>query len=211
MHSSVQKVTFSYSGRYYLEGDTAGEDIWFIFHGQGQLPQYFKDKFRSLHKHGRLLVFPEGLNRYYLAGFYGRVGAGWMTKEDRLTDIENYLIYLNQIHNQVLKGNTSRKITILGFSQGAATASRWIANGLVNCKHLILWAGILPPDMDLDTSSDIFSKLRITTVYGTEDPYVTDERISEQMRLLTALRGGTNVITFNGGHDIDPDTLARLS
>ena len=34
---------------------------------------------------------PEGLSRFYLEGFSGKVGATWMTREDRLNDIDNYL------------------------------------------------------------------------------------------------------------------------
>ena len=133
-----------------------------------------------------------------------------MTKEDRLTDIDNYLNYLDQVLIRVLGENTDKPVSILGFSQGAATASRWIANGTVNCKHLVLWAGMLPPDMNLDTSIPIFSKLPITTVYGTQDPYVNDERISEQMTLLTSLKSDAEILTFEGGHDIEEETLLRL-
>ena len=211
MNLTEHSVNFDYSGRYYLQGDLNAHDIWIILHGQGQLPRYFCDKFDSIQAKGRALLFPEGLNRYYLDGFYGRVGAGWMTKEDRKTDIENYLSYLNSVYQSVLQDRSPQRITILGFSQGAATASRWVASGSIKCHRLILWAGILPPDMEISTSHEKLSKVDLFTVYGLQDPYLNDDRKQEQLTIMKDLGLDSEFITFEGGHDIDEATLLALT
>ena len=210
MSLSEHRIHFQFAGRYYTQGNPQADDVWFILHGQGQLSSYFSRKFESIVSPDRLLVFPEGLNRYYLDGYHGRVGAGWMTKEDRETDISNYLAYLNQVSAEVLQNRVPSKISILGFSQGAATASRWVSSGTINCTRLILWAGILPPDMDLKTSRKILSGLDLITVFGEDDPYVTEDRKDEQLGIMKDLGVESTFLTFRGGHDIDPDTLKKL-
>ena len=122
------KINFEYSARYYTLGEISEnvEQLWFVCHGHGQLAQYFIRKFEVLNDGKVLIVAPEGLSRYYLEGFRGRVGATWMTKEDRLSDIENYLTYLSEVFNFIksqLKSNV--QVNFLGFSQGAATISRF--------------------------------------------------------------------------------------
>jgi hypothetical protein len=50
-------------------------------------------------------VAPEGLSRFYFeGGFHGpgsKVGATWMTREDRLAKIEDYVGYLDALHDAV--------------------------------------------------------------------------------------------------------------
>ena len=65
------------------------EKIWFVCHGYGQLAEYFIKNFEVLDAETNYVIAPQGLSKFYLKGFTGRVGASWMTKEDRLTDIEN--------------------------------------------------------------------------------------------------------------------------
>ena len=119
-----KRIDFTYQARYHQLGElnTKTKHLIFALHGYGQQSKYFIRKFRSLVEYGICIIAPEGLNRFYLEGYSGRVGATWMTKEDRETDILNYLRYLNAIYAQLT--THSVKVTILGFSQGAATESR---------------------------------------------------------------------------------------
>ena len=65
-----------------------------------------------------MVLFPEAMNRFYLHGYKGRVGATWMTSEDRLTDIEDNISYLEELTKQTLdKHPTIEKVNVLGFSQ----------------------------------------------------------------------------------------------
>ena len=81
------------------------ERVWLVFHGYGQLSEYFIKKFEGLDPEKNFIIAPQGLSKYYVNGVSGRVGASWMTKEDRLTEIENQYTYLDQVLHQFdLKG-----------------------------------------------------------------------------------------------------------
>ena len=123
-----KQTSFSYSARYSKLGNITSQTktVWFVLHGYGQLAPYFIRKFQLLNEIGHCIIAPEGLNRFYKHGFRGRVGASWMTKEDRVRDIENYLSYLNSVYSLEIPTEPPFQINLLGFSQGAATASRWI-------------------------------------------------------------------------------------
>ena len=96
-------------------------------HGYGQMAKFFIRKFQSAEELGYTIIAPQGLHKFYLEGTSGRVGASWMTKENREDDIQNYLIYLNAVHSEISSEKNWDEIVILGFSQGVATAFRWLA------------------------------------------------------------------------------------
>ena len=132
-----------------------------------------------------------------------------MTKENRLTDIENYLTYLNGVHLN-LRLPDSVPVTILGFSQGAATISRWVTGGKIAFDRMILWSGIFPPDMDLESAKDTLRGKKIILVHGTEDPFLNDSQYQSMEMISTKLEIHPQVITFKGGHEIDATTLKQL-
>ena len=205
------QIDFNYQARYHTLGNVAdSETIWFVLHGYGQLAEYFIRKFQGLKESGHCIIAPEGLSRFYLFGFTGRVGATWMTKEDRETDIKNYVAYLNAIFDHEI-GDNNRTINILGFSQGAATASRWITQSSFTFNKLVLWAGIFPPDMNIDLSRDRLRDKQTFLVYGTQDKYFTTEKLIEQKRIVSSLNIQPTVVTFDGEHDIDPRTLLKIA
>jgi len=208
-----KSINVQFEAHYYQLGELndSADNLIFVLHGHGQLAKYFIKKFKSLDNGRNCIIAPEGLSKYYLQGFTGRVGATWMTKEDRLRDISNYLTYLNAVFDQIKSGLGSRtKISILGFSQGSATASRWIADDYIPFDQLILWAGIFPPDMDFKKASDILKDKPIKYIYGESDPFIIEERIEEMKQLSIKLNLQPTVIKFDGAHDIDEDTLNQL-
>lgn len=212
-------IHFNFGARYYTLGTLNNQtrSVWFVLHGYGQLARYFLPKFDVLQRNGIYVVAPEGLSRFYLEDVTkravtgnNRVGATWMTAENRLMDIENYLTYLQQVYQEVMK-QIKRPVSLLGFSQGAATASRWALHNPAYFDHIILWAGIFPPDMDFEKGKQALANKRITMVYGENDPYVTDARLSEMTNLAERLHVAPAVITFAGGHEIDERTLEQLT
>ncbi|ELR70399.1 hypothetical protein C900_03753 [Fulvivirga imtechensis AK7] len=206
-------ITFGFEARYFQLGEITDStrEIIFVLHGYGQQAKYFIRKFNSISTAETCIIAPEGLNRFYTEGFSGRVGATWMTKEDRLTDIKNYITYLNAIYDQLLPaGNGNIKISIIGFSQGAATASRWAADEHVPFHRLILWAGIFPPDMDIENATDKLRGKSIYYVYGTDDPFLTKETLIEMKQLSGKLRVKPVNLIFEGKHDIDEGPLKKI-
>jgi predicted esterase len=212
-----KKVNFSFLARYYKLGEinTSTRQIWFVLHGYGQLAQYFIKKFKILENHGICIIAPEGLSRFYLDELQpsgrknSRVGATWMTKENRLMDIGNYVQYLNAVYTEEVK-HASIPVTVLGFSQGSATASRWVMSNGISFSRLILWAGILPPDMDFETGSKTLHGKEVYLVYGKKDPFLNDERFSEMQTLTNKLNTVVKEITFDGEHEIHEPTLLNF-
>jgi predicted esterase len=212
-----KEVSFSYKARYFKLGEITAstKQVWFVLHGYGQLARYFLKKFNVLEQYGICVIAPEGLSRFYHeqpeAGGRknNRVGATWMTRENRLMDIENYLRFLDTVYRQEVNHDTI-PITVLGFSQGAATASRWVSNGNIEFNRLVLWAGIFPADMDFDAGSLILETKQVWMIYGKKDPFLSDDRFNEMNALAEKLNTKVKEIVFDGEHDIDEQTLLKL-
>ncbi len=207
------EVKFNYSARYCKLGTINHQTkvLWFVLHGYGQLAQYFIEKFQVLNNMGHCVIAPEGLNRFYLKGFSGRVGATWMTREGRLKDIDNYINYLSSVYLFEVPSDPAFKINILGFSQGAATASRWVTQSTLHFDSLILWAGIFPPDMNIVISKKRLYRKNVLWVFGSNDPFVSNEKLSVQKELAAGLGLSPKIITYRGDHDIDSKVLAKIA
>lgn len=214
MGQEQKTISFPYQARYHQIGEISAdtEELWMVCHGYGQLAPYFINHFRVLASANRVIVAPEGLNRFYLQGFQGRVGATWMTKEDRLTDISNYLSFLDTLIQSLLghRGNDI-KLNVLGFSQGAATVSRWVSHTSFLVRKLVLWAGIFPPDLNIPKSKRKLISTDVLFIYGTEDPFLKKgDRIQEQKAIAQHLGIKPTIISFDGEHVIDRETLLSI-
>jgi predicted esterase len=218
MSVEEKELSFSFKGRYFKIEPANGivRQVWFVLHGYGQLAQYFVRNFQSLNDYGITVIAPEALSRFYLEDVQSRsrsgnnrVGAAWMTRENRLTDIENYLTFLNGVYSTEIQ-DSSLPITVFGFSQGAATASRWALDGKINFNRLILWAGVLPPDMNFETGKIILQDKKIVLAYGNSDPFLNEDRFAEMQSLATKLGITAETRTFDGGHEIHQKTLIEL-
>jgi predicted esterase len=207
-----KKIETRKTARYFLLGTPgpAVKEVWFICHGYGQLANYFLRHFEVLAGENILLVGCEGLHHFYLKEASGRVGASWMTKEDRLDDIADYITYLDGIFIELQKELIKDvKVSAFGFSQGAATVSRWLAGGNTKIDRLILWAAVFPPDVDLDLEGK-FRKSRITIVCGD-----SDDLVSASVRQLLKWKCAeadldVDWLDFAGGHELHAETLRRL-
>lgn len=206
------EAEFNFKARYYKLGtiSPATKQVWFVLHGYGQLASYFLKKFELLAADGHCVIAPEGLSRFYLKDSDGRVGATWMTRENRLTDIENYIRYLNRVYQQEIPKSMTAKITLLGFSQGAATVFRWALQNEIHFDRLILWAGLFPPDVNFEKGRELLTKKEVMEIYGTKDPYITQEKYEEMILLNKKLSIPLKLITFEGGHEIDQQVLRQL-
>jgi predicted esterase len=216
---TIQETDFNFKARYYKLGEIAPQTkkVWFVIHGYGQLAQYFIKKFSALENPETCVIAPEGLSRFYLEDVTKRsqsgnnkVGATWMTRENRLMDIENYLTYLNSIFQKEIPKSFKGQITLFGFSQGGATVSRWALDGNVSYDRLILWAGIFPNDMDFEKGTSLFKDKEIIEVFGDQDPFLTNSRLIEMKELNKKLSLEPTLIEFKGGHEIDQQTLLQL-
>jgi predicted esterase len=195
------------SARYFTLGSPEqASELWFVCHGYGQIASRFLERFRPLEAEGRCIVAPEGLSRFYLteSPTERRVGASWMTREDRLYEIDDYVRYLDAVYTKLAPPQA--RVTALGFSQGTATVCRWTALGSSRIDRLIVWGGEVPPDLDL-------KRLRVpnlTLVYGTRDEFFTPKIIAVTEARLREHKISYELVPFEGGHEIDEGTLRRL-
>lgn len=193
-------------------------DVWVVCHGHRQLAGRFLRRFLPLRSDARLLVAPEALNRFYLAqaGSHGResrVGGTWMTREDRRWEIRDYVRYLDSLAERIFSAvdRSAVRVRALGFSQGAATASRWTAYGRTAVDELVLWSGGLPPDLDLDRWAGRLRDTRITLVRGEQDDLLSPEALDDTEERLRSRDLPFRRLTHPGGHELDATVLDRIA
>lgn len=206
----ARKITVPKTARYFLsaEPDARINEVVFVCHGYAQLANEFIEQFASLQNEHRLFVAPEGLHRFYQKGGYDKVVASWMTKEDRLDDIADYVQWLDQCAADVLmQCPPDVKITVLGFSQGAATVSRWAAFGMTQIDHLILWCGFFPPDLPAEIKVQCKA---LTVVTASNDRFIDAATEQKNLTALAAIFTTYKHVRFEGEHTIDAGTLSDI-
>jgi len=214
-------LTVARTARYYTIGRPHAEvrDVWIACHGFGQLASRFLRHFTALASPRRLIVAPEALSRYYIdsgPGIHGphsQVGATWMTREDRLSEISDYVGYLDALYDQLFAelDRTRVTVTVLGFSQGVATVTRWLTAGRARADRMIMWGGALPHDIDLAAARDRLAALDLTIVNGREDTLLTHETVQALAEQLDRHGIPHRRLEFIGGHRLDDELLASLA
>jgi predicted esterase len=210
------------TARYYTLGPTHGfpRELWIVCHGYGQLASRFLGQFAPLDDGTRLIVAPEALSRFYLDPIpkrrneaSPRVGASWMTREHRESEIADYVAYLELLSAELrhpLAGAAPR-IVVLGFSQGTATVSRWLAASDLRVNQLVLWGGAIPPELDLAAWSARLHGAAITLVGGDEDEFTTPAAVAAEAERLSTAGVAFTIQRYHGGHLIDGEALTRLA
>lgn len=198
------------TARYHVLGDpTKARAIWIVLHGYGQLARYFLTKFEGLEE-GVAIVAPEALNRFYLDEAHNRVGATWMTREERENEITDQLGYLDALVKELRGERTDLPIHVLGFSQGVATACRWSLLGKTKLDRLVLWAGSLPPEPTFAELRTAWAHLTVEVVLGSEDPFAGEKELQATTARLEAAGVQHRLHRFTGGHALEPVLLGRL-
>lgn len=205
---SVQRTA-----HYYVLGDPGPKikQFWIVCHGYAQLADEFLENFRLLENDHTLVVAPEGLNHFYRKGFDGPVVANWMTRRHRAAEIEDYAHYLQALYEHYLPQLPSDvRIILLGFSQGTATVCRWMLEKQPFFHDLLLWAGLPPEDLDYSAHKAYLSDKKLYLLYGTHDPFLTPDRMHTVQEIETKNGIDFGERSFEGGHEILPDTLREL-
>jgi predicted esterase len=216
------RIVVPRSARYYSVGPTHGfpRELWIVCHGYGQLAGRFIEQFAALDDGTRLIVAPEALSRFYLDPIAERrehreprIGATWMTREDREAEIADQLTYLDLVAGEVRQhlAGASPRLVVFGFSQGTATVCRWLASSELRADHLVLWAGGIPPELDLAAWSAHLRGASITLVAGDADAMVTAEAVAREAERLSSAGVAFHAHRFAGDHRVDPAALALLA
>ena len=209
------------TARYAQLGSASADvrEVWIALHGYRQLARRFLRRFAPLASPSRLIVAPEALSRFYLderGGPHGPedpVGATWMTREDRLTEIADYVAYLDTLSRHVLSDLDRARVRVraLGFSQGAATVSRWVAQGEEEVDELILWSSGFPPDLAWEQAVPRLRNIPLTIVVGEKDAWLSAERVIEEVRALEARGLSPRLLRHPGGHDVTEAALLEVA
>ena len=216
-HLSVPRTA-----RYAVMGsfEEALSEVWIVCHGHGQLAARFLSRFIPIERSDRMFVAPEALSRYYLQPPRGGphapdspIGATWMTSEDRDFEIADYVGYLDLVYDEVFSRirRESVRLWVLGFSQGCATVARWVVRGKVDPDRVVLWAGVLPPEMTREEATLLSRHAPVTIVLGRQDEFANSELVMAQEARLKELGVAHHTIRFDGGHEIVADVLRRLA
>ncbi|WP_425637167.1 alpha/beta hydrolase [Algoriphagus yeomjeoni] len=208
-----KSINFQFQAQYSISHEPTFQEkeIWLVLHGYGQLAEFFIRKFQGFDSPDWLFIAPEGTNYGYLNGFSGRVGANWMTRHEREIAIQNNHNYLDLLMENLLSRYAETPIiNVLGFSQGAATATRWASRWTGEVDQLVLWAGGFAEDLILGGVREKFSKTKLTMVLGDQDEFITLESIDKQQDLIKNLGKEVKKLTFSGGHEIDIEMLSKI-
>ncbi len=203
-----RRITVPRSARYFVRGNAQPRELWLACHGYGQLAEEFLTGFRAVPDDIRLIA-PEALNRFYHeSGFHGpesRVGATWMTRIDRLSEIDDYVRYLDLVYDDAIATSPELRVTAFGFSQGAATIARWAARTSRRYDRVVLWGAGIPPEVT--PRPDLFHGAEVIFVSGLRDAFNAD-RAAEGARTFGL---DARVLRFDGGHRLDDATLRLLA
>lgn len=208
------------TARYYVVGqpNNATRDLWVACHGYGQLAESFAHALEPLSGEGRVVVAPEALSRFYLAEPLRPstpdtpIGAAWMTRADRLSEIADYVAYLDALV-EAMRAELPRdvRVSALGFSQGVATVCRWAALGRTRLARLVFWAGKIADDLPADRGDRVFHGASIVMVGGKTDSLLTPKVVLGERRKLEALGLSVEFLDFDGGHSLNSELLGRLA
>jgi predicted esterase len=211
------RLTTTRRARYFTAGGGNGapREAWIAIHGYGQLAATFLRPFEKVAAADRVIAAPEALNRFYVReGTTGsradaRIGATWMTSENRDDEIADYVDWLDAVAGRVAPAGT--RLTVLGFSQGAATAVRWLSSGATRADRLVIWAGQVPPDADLPALRRGLATGSAVIVEGATDEYAPWVREARNAERLAGAGFSVQSCVFDGGHRLDDEVLARLA
>jgi predicted esterase len=199
---SVSKTT-----RHYTIGEISKtKHLLIVLHGYGQLANYFLKKFELLVDYDYAVIAPEGMHRFYLEGTSGRVGASWMTREARLDDIEDNFHYLENLTKNLLTENPKAKLHLLGFSQGAATATRWLDRSKFSFASFVSWASVFPEDVSLNFTPH--KNVKRYFVLGDQDQYFTKENV--EVCIQNYLELNFEILRFVGKHEINTEIVKQI-
>ncbi len=142
-----------------------------------------------------------------LLGRVQRQARGELDDEPRArAEIADLCAWLQQVYVLAKAEAPGASVCAFGFSQGATTVMRWLHANRPAVRHVVLWSGTPPEDIDYAPMA-YFDSLHRVAYWGDADelvPYGRARTRFEEVALKFEHR------TFDGGHAVEPEPLARL-
>ncbi|UXP30926.1 serine hydrolase family protein [Reichenbachiella agarivorans] len=186
--------------------------IWIVCHGHGQLAEDFVLPFQFLDSKTNFVIALEGLSKFYLRGNQ-KVGASWMTKENRDMEIKNQTAYARTVLETLLGDRRidQFEMVLLGFSQGASAIWRLAVHLQIPFSHLIHWAGSFPPELDYDDFDFLSRDAKVHGVLGDQDNYYDEEVFGLEINKIEKATGIKPVLfSYAGKHTVEQEALESL-
>lgn len=199
--------------RYALSGPITEEtcDLLIGLHGYGQLAPVFAEQLKPVVVPGREVVCPEGLSRYYTNHKERVAGASWMTSEDREYEILDHVAWLDALAENLLEDAPEHLfVRVLGFSQGAPAASRWVGNGQLDVHQLILWGAPQAHDLTDEEWACLAAVPDVVLVAGRDDTIFPKNRVEVALDALEARGCHARHHFHDGGHVVLSDVLETV-
>ncbi|GAA3604805.1 esterase [Flavivirga amylovorans] len=210
MNSSEKEISYqttnTYSTLNILSSKT--KHVWLVCHGMGYLSRYFLKYFKQINAEENYIIAPQASSKYYLGSKFKHVGASWLTKENTIAETKNILSYLDA----VLEAENipkDKKLIVFGYSQGVSIAARYVVKRKLQCDQLILHSGGIPKELIVDDLK--FLKAKVSLVYGTNDTFLSKDRMAlETKRAIELFGSHVNIIPFEGVHEVNVDIINDL-
>ena len=188
------------------------ENIWLAFHGLGYLSRYFINYFEGLDEQENYIIAPQAPSKYYQGKRFNYVGASWLTKENTILETQNILSYTDAVADKENVINHLDKLIVFGFSQGVSVALRWVASRKVACKAIVIHSGGIPRELTAESFSFLTKNTPVYLIYGTQDEYLTQERVQSETEMATQLFGSRlQIIPFEGKHIVNTELIKQLA
>jgi predicted esterase len=201
------------TARFSTYGELTSETkyFWFVLHGSKMTCEQMLYKFAEFNPKEHFVVAPEALNRFYANGFGGDVVASWMTKRDRLEEINDFSTYLQKLYQKYL-GDLPKSCTkiILGFSQGGTTMYRWLHAMPTEADFLIPYSCWIPEDIDLRKSATQLNQIKTYYTYGIQDQFLSAETISKVQEVINKNYLDITFYPYDGDHRVSKEQLKFL-
>ena len=212
MGASEKRVSYqntnSYSSLNSLTENT--KNVWFACHGLGYLSRYFIRYFDHLDEVENYIVSPQAPSKYYQGKDFRHVGANWLTRENTQEDTKNLLNYLDAVfENEGISGD--KKLILFGYSQGVSVVTRWMASRKIEADALVVHSGGIPKEL-VPKDFEFLKETKVFLLYGTEDEYLTENRIAEETERAKSLFGkNLKILPFEGKHEVSRELIKKIA
>lgn len=213
MKPTEKEITYQTSNSYSTLNNLTEntKNVWFVCHGMGYLSRYFLKYFGDLDPEENYLIAPQAPSKYYVTSRLRHVGASWLTKENTTNETQNVLRYFDAVFEaeQITESNN---LIVLGYSQGVSVALRYIAKRQLNCAQIVMMSGGIPKELNAADFEFLSSSTRVSLIYGTEDKYLDEDRISLEKNRAFELFGHCNlqILPFDGKHEVNIKMIKQL-
>jgi predicted esterase len=182
-----------------------------VLHGFGQVAAEFIKIFEPLVARGILVAAPQAPHQFYKSLADRSVGFSWLTRYERDQSVQDFVAYMEKFFALLQREHRidTRRVFVLGFSQGVSMAYRMWAHSRVPLAGMIACGGDLPPDIGERLRE--LPALRVLLVHGRHDQIVLLRKAHEAQAQLQNAGAPVELFEFEGQHLIPPEAMPRIA